>query len=484
MKRKILGLDIRDDSVSAVLLACSNKRTEIEAHQYVPISEPEDFESGLAAALETIIEKIDVSGAVCAASFPADRISYRNIQVPFKKENKIRQILPYELEPALPFAVDELIIDFHSLTFPDQADHTDLIAAAVEKVELQLYLDTLASLNIEPEIVTAGGYPAALRLARLADSPEHFLFLDIDNRKGSIFAVVSGEICLIRSFPIHYDPSLSAAETLEIKIRNTCSALEEIVGLDFQPAGLFVTGCGPDGPGLEQDLSQKLKIFVKQTDFTNMDDITLHYHSGQAWDPRQMDNALALALMEAERLSGLNFRRGPFAAQRFWAEHKKGWLKTGLLAALVLAIAFFNVVIDSYFMEKNLDQLNRQITEVLTSTFPDIKKIVAPYQQMQVKIQAAKKAASLLQESGKQIRSIDILNDISRLIPKETDVNLTRLVIGSESVMITGDTDTFNAVDDIKSRLEQATFFKKITITSANIDKAASRVRFKLKVHL
>jgi general secretion pathway protein L len=135
-------------------------------------------------------------------------------------------------------------------------------------------------------------------------------------------------------------------------------------------------------------------------------------------------------------------------------------------------------------MGKNLDQLNRQITKVLTSTFPDIKKIVDPYQQMQVKIKALKTTTALSEESGKNIRAIDILNDISRLIPKETDVNLTRLVIGSESVVISGDTDTFNAVDDIKSRLEQAAFFKKITITSANIDKAESRVRFKLKVHL
>ena len=103
---------------------------------------------------------------------------------------------------------------------------------------------------------------------------------------------------------------------------------------------------------------------------------------------------------------------------------------------------------------------------------------------MRIKIAAAKKNALLPGETGKHIRTIDILNNISKLIPKETDVKLTRLVIGEESVQISGNTDTFNSVDDIKSRLEQVKFFQKITISSANINRSDNRVQFKLKVHL
>ena len=97
MSGKILGLDIRSDAVSAVLLTGTNKGTAIEAYAYVPISESTDFESDLAEALKTVVEKIDAAGAVVAASFPAEQISYRNIQVPFKESKKIRQILSFEL---------------------------------------------------------------------------------------------------------------------------------------------------------------------------------------------------------------------------------------------------------------------------------------------------------------------------------------------------------------------------------------------------
>ena len=85
-------------------------------------------------------------------------------------------------------------------------------------------------------------------------------------------------------------------------------------------------------------------------------------------------------------------------------------------------------------------------------------------------------------EAETPIRAIDILNNISQRIPREMDVTLTRMVIGSENVVISGDTDTFNSVDNIKSRLEQVNAFKKIIISSANINKSDNRVRFKLKI--
>jgi len=80
------------------------------------------------------------------------------------------------------------------------------------------------------------------------------------------------------------------------------------------------------------------------------------------------------------------------------------------------------------------------------------------------------------------MRAIDIIDNISKRIPRETDVTLTRMAIGSENVVVSGDTDTFNSVDNIKSRLEQVDSFKKIIISSANINKSDNRVRFKLKI--
>ena len=483
MTRKILGLDIRHDAVSAVLVKNSIKENVIESYESVPIPDQQDFESGMAASLETIVEKMNISGSICIASFPADQISYRNIQVPFKGLKKISKILPFELEPTIPFPVDDLIIDFYTLPLSDHNDHTDLIAAAVEKSKLQLYLGILASFDIEPEIVTVGGYSTALCLNSLVDTHENWLFVDIDKSKGTVFGVLSGKICLIRSFPIPSETPSFNTEMLCTNIKRTLSAFEEIVGLDFHPDGVFITGCGLDDSDIEQDMERFLELSVKRTDLVSHIEIEKQHHPAKTWNPYQMDNALSLALMEIEGVDGFNFRKGPFAAKKIWVEHKTGLIKAGVLAAMVLALAFFNVILDSYLLKKKLTGLDNQITQIFTSTFPDVKS-VDPYQQMRIEIEAANKNALLSGKIDKNIRTIDILNNISKLIPKETDVKLTRLVIGEESVQISGNTDTFNSVDDIKSRLEQVNFFQKITISSANINKSDKRVQFKLQVHL
>jgi len=146
MNRKILGLDIRKNTVSAVLLNSGAKSVKIEAYDIVSISDQKEPENTLAAALELLIEKIDTKGCVCVASFPADLATYRNIKVPFKDKKKIIQILPYELEPTLPFPVEDLTIDFHIINVSENANHTDLIAAGIDKTKLKNYIDTLASL--------------------------------------------------------------------------------------------------------------------------------------------------------------------------------------------------------------------------------------------------------------------------------------------------------------------------------------------------
>jgi hypothetical protein len=82
------------------------------------------------------------------------------------------------------------------------------------------------------------------------------------------------------------------------------------------------------------------------------------------------------------------------------------------------------------------------------------------------------------------LRSIDILKNISDSIPEEIQVVLDRMVIGPETILISGTTATFNAVDEIKGHLERIAEFKKVTISSANMDRTGKEVNFQLKVDL
>ncbi len=103
---------------------------------------------------------------------------------------------------------------------------------------------------------------------------------------------------------------------------------------------------------------------------------------------------------------------------------------------------------------------------------------------MQIKVQEAKKKAIIQSTAGPHIRRIDIVNAISRSIPETITVDITRMVISPDTVLISGNTDTFNSVDDIQSKLEQIDFFKKVMISSTNKDRSGREIRFQLKVEL
>ncbi|MBT8359119.1 MAG: PilN domain-containing protein, partial [Deltaproteobacteria bacterium] len=196
------------------------------------------------------------------------------------------------------------------------------------------------------------------------------------------------------------------------------------------------------------------------------------------------DNALALGLNEDKGIDRLNFHKARFAVNEYLSRHKSSLVKTGILAGVVLFLALLNFTFNFYFMNKKINHLNHQITDIFKTTFPEVTKIVDPLQQMRVKIDEVKKSAFFSSETTKHIRSIDVLNEMSKRIPGKVDVDFTRLVISHENVVVSGITDTFNSADEIKRRIEESELFQKAMITSTTKEKSGNRIRFKLKVVL
>jgi Tfp pilus assembly protein PilN len=392
-------------------------------------------------------------------------------------------VLPFELEPTVPYPIDDLVIDFIDLQPAGPIDHSEIIAVAVPRSELNPYIESLAEFKIDPEMVTLSGLPAAMCLANRADPGEDRLILEVGNDSSGLFIVSGDRLQLIRSFPT---PAASAnrAAMLGAFVRRTLAAYDEICQTEFQPLDLVVTGSGLNGAGLDRDIAGVLEIPVKRLNFAERLNIQIDSENPKSWKPDLMDNALALTLMAIEGIKGLNFHKGQFAAKKLFIKHKKNWIKTGILAAAVLALLFFNAITETYTLNRRLDRLDQQITGIFKETFPDIKRIVDPHREMQVNVQEAKKNADFQSTAGPHIRSIDILNSISKRIPESIKVDVTRMVISPETVLISGTTDDFPTVDDIKGKLEQVEFFKKVTISSTNLDRSGNEVRFVLKVEL
>ena len=322
MGKRILGLDIQNKALAAVLVNSGFKESRVEAFTHIPFPETEEGENGLPAALDALIEEMPVSDAVCIVSVPADQVSFRNLKVPFRQEKKIRQILNFELEPTLPFPIDEVVVDFHALKLDGQGDQTDLIAAACKADGLRSILEMLAARRIQPEIVTVSGFPSALCLSRLGQLPESALVVDVRSDSSTIFVMISAQLSMVRTLPADraYD---SRIDMLGQNIQRTLYALEEIGSRPFRPEKIFVTGPALGENGIVTALTRLLDVPISRIDLINDIDTRLKAIPSESWKPYQMNNALALTLVEVIGIKGLNFRQGPFAIKKRWTEYRK-----------------------------------------------------------------------------------------------------------------------------------------------------------------
>ncbi|NVL90264.1 MAG: pilus assembly protein PilM [Desulfobacterales bacterium] len=492
MPQKILGLDINSDSVSAVLVTGGLRGYHIAACGHVIIKEA----GGIDEALKALAEQVGTAADICISSIPGEQVSYRNLRMPFRDKKKIRQTLLFELETMVPFPVEDLLVDF---TMVERSRQSEILAASVKRAYISEYLTRLQSNGIDPAILDISGVSTACRLLKQTETPDNGLLLEIGLKKNTMILYLKRHIALVRSFPfngtalaqhvLNETSSGHAAEQIESCLRSFCTEVQNTLHAfgyqtdkEVSPQRVFVTGIGALYPDTESLVGRFLDLPVERIDLAVDPGIRIGKNIARAWNPALMNSALALAVRESKLGFGFNFRRDEFEIKKQYFGHKKEIRKAAALLILILSLLALNLGVDYYFLKRQYNKLDQQITEIFRQTFPDVKRIVDPVQQMKVRINEIKKSSLMVPGIGASGMVADLLKDISLRIPESVDIQITRMVVDTDTVLIRGETDTFNTVDTIKKGLEPSTYFNTVAISSAKLDRSGKRVRFELKL--
>ena len=485
MNRNFIGFDIRKDGLFAVLLKSGFKKSAITGFAYQPFEEPDNLEESLPIALEKVSEVIDLGGASCLVSVSTNEFSYRNIEVPFQQPKKILQVLPYELEPVLPIPVDELAIDFLKITSSQDENKTAVIASSANLAWVKGVIGTFEKYGVTVDGVVPAGYPLAVHLRTQPDVAKSWLLIDLSDHLCNIIIVYSGQIHLIRSIPIEPE-SVNFTSQLITHLQRTIAGFESQFSVTPDVNRIFISGSYLTDDTQIHQLQQELQRAYAPTNVAEIaSDLELDSTVEQyKWDPVQYSPALAAALMAGSGYTGINFRKGTLAPKGGIGEHKNAVIKFAIAASIVSIIFLASLIIETSLLEKRADRLQDQMVEVFKSTFPDAKKIIRPAvaDQMRTRILEAKKTAIVPIGPELKIKPIDVLKRISQNIPANLDIKLTKLVTGDQGILISGTTDSFNAVDELKTKLENIDGFESVKINSANMERSGNRVRYKIKI--
>jgi type II secretory pathway component PulL len=476
-----LGIQICNNAINATVVSSESRQLSLLGTYRVGIESPAEETPPLTQLCEHIASDHDLTNMQCAVSIPASHAYYRVLDVPFKDDNKVRQILPYELEPLLPEPVNQLTFDY---TFVSADGVGKILAVAVKTDVLTSINDALAVHKLRPSVLTIDGLPIIQALLVLQDTPQDFLFLTGDEDACLMAAICAGNLCGMRIIPV----TKGGFGDIKAFCRNICLThigLREQARDGFDPAGLLAFLSEKRFAVLNKALSSEFHIPIRKIDSIMSQTHQIANIPSKSQQRQWIQNPLAVTLAGLERRKPfINFSHQKSPLRHFWDEHKQKLLVPITLLTVLIVLALAGVIYQSTTLQKRIDLLDSQINAILSEAFPEVTTIVDPVQQMQMHLRELEQNTAGGFTTSDQPLMIDLLRSISEAIAPDTDAVFTRLVIGRGDIIISGTTDTYNSVDAIKNRLQGIAAIKTVVTTSADKEKRGNRIRFRFKIGL
>lgn len=499
MSRKTLGIDISDDRITGVMLEQQGKSLLMRACLSLPLSELPDS----VPQLRLLCEQFGWQEGFCAIGLPLSILSVRNFALPFRDRKKLELALPYELEEHLVVPVETLVADY---SLSEKTDTGSLVVAfAAEKKFVGGLLDGLQGM-VDPDVITPAMAPLAAEMIRHKRDFGPFLLLHADLHSVTMVLIHSDRPYFYRrlSYPeemIHTPPFSSEngrvvaadPEAADQCIRLLCDSIRrslEYFHHENRAAGLpervILTGPLAGVAGMSEIFAAALHLPVARPDLLEANKIDCPQEIRTQWQGESFDRALSLALIGLGRKAELNFRKNELAKKRTLLTSRKQRNAMAAAAALLLA-AIFGYFWNDLRLLQNQDQAVREeMTAIFKQTFPKVAKVRDPYVEMQAALKTMQGPESPAPLFAADKRVLGLLADISARVPEAVTLQVSRLSIDRESVLIKGTTNTFNAVNTLKNALAGSSRYKTVQILSATADKEKKNgsIRFEIQLQL
>lgn len=503
MPEKILGLDISQNTIKAVLLERKGRLSgRIIAFDTIKISE-----GGVGQALSRLGENEIFTGVPCSVSLPVKDILFRQITLPFRDDSKIRKTLPFELEPIIPFSVDEIAADYLPLR------NGRMLVAVTSRQSVQNWIHMIEGSMGETPVMDVSSSPL-ISLLSAKNSTSCGLLLDIGSDTTMLNFYEHGSLVEIRSVSfgaekiiqaVAKDNALSAAEAEQrmlngtygiiqeklqnslrrffLEIRNTMDFLLLNEVLEKSPEKITLTGGGALFAPLLREMENYFALPVEIFDLKQDRKVEIDENIQAGYNPQIMNGALACALFLTAGIRSFNLRQGELRRRKA----NRG-LQTSLkwaipAASLILVLAAVSFFLDYRLQAKKLENIKKQIAYIFKNNYPEASAMIEPVSQLKTKLAENKKSLGL-SETGLEVPVIDLIKDISGHIAPSWDIVLTNFSYESETVLLRGEAKNIDDVTSVKNELLKSQYFREVNIGSTNLTKPGEKVEFDLRITL
>jgi len=498
MGAKTWGLDIGSTGIKAVELTRSLRGYRVTQYVYLPIGplNPEERREKELEGLRKIFPEGEKTKGGLILPVASHRTMVHRLSLPFQDRKRNQRVVKFEVEPLLPFPAEQAVVDFYA---PKQKENGNpALVFAVPKEELKKQLSLMQEAGLDPESVT-GEAMALFWMVKNMGLNASGALLDLGHEKTTMIAWEGETLTLVRSIPIAVAPLSRAPEgplgagplADGIQPSSTLARLADEVqrtlisygggGEGHSVENIFLTGGGAGLPGVEKILSEELKRPVAILDVAEKRPSLLREV------PQEYHNMLTVALGAAfwgtvEEAERINFRREEFVslgkARRMKTRMTLLFSYAGILA--ILGIAAFST--NLYLQEKKYQYLRAELRKEFLQAQPGVKNVVNELQQMKELVREEKARVDALGGSADTSSPLEMIRELSTMIEPKWKVRVTELVMEPEGVELAGEADSFDTVNQLKSKLDRSALYKEVQLKTAQASSLENIIEFKFQM--
>ncbi len=442
--------------------------------------DPVPSASSLDDLLERLAQRVDLTACSRAVvAIPASMVLFRHMDLPFRSRWKIGQVLPMELDAVLPLPDEPHVSDF-IFTGLSQCDNHTFLTASLSTQMLDALCNPLKKRGITPILISSAGYLASHLFLDSLPGKGFFPMVEVTPHCLVINGVLDGVILGLRSIvrgskQNNADVAMDVGRTLML-FRHRLGITHSLL------LGCHIIWSDARDKDLEAQLEKILAAPVVCEDLTP---VFSSLENGEiVFDPKIHEYINAFAAARCSGKQGcLNFCRNS-NGQGAFVEKYMAQLVT---MSLLILICFFLVVAGEYMEIRSLENqaaaMDGQAASIFKETFPEITTIVNPYMQMKIQVRQSSeesgRSSNMENRFAAGNKITDLLFELSSRIPDTIDIEISRLVFNDGRMVLSGNTDTYDSVDKMKTAIESSPLFTDVKISNAAADKNEKRIRFK-----
>ena len=413
------------------------------------------------------------------------RSAVHTLTLPASAQKQLDDILPFELEAALPVDMAESVFDYRVRTGrtggTDQSAAAALISvltvtARTEDVRARIELVS-GALKQEPERVGAGALPLANLIASIPALSESgtVVIVDLGTRTSEVLVIVDGEPVFARTTSWGMQGLPETAPKLARELRVTIGAFRSVGG--DVPSRIFLCGGGAFVSGAETVLGRELDLPVEKLPPLAIDMAALSPE--RVAELPRFAKALALALGLNGRAPGLDLRRGALSYERGFAWVREKVPVLAGLGAVIVVSFLFSAWAQLYASNKDVATLEGALGTVTKEVLGEETSSAARAQEL------------LSQQSGgadddpmPHVDAFDVMVKLSEDIAPSTIHDIEELDVQKNHATLHGIVGTIPEAQSINSSLENERCFQEVKISRFNQQPGTDRQKYVLDIDL